>query len=310
MKSLAIVFEGPGKLAMRPLELHSGSTPEVLVDVDWTGISTGTERLLFKGEMPPFPGMGYPLVPGYETVGRVVEAPEGGPLSEGDTVFVPGASCYGEVRGLFGGSASKLRVAADRVVPIEASLGDRGVLLALAATAQHAIARATTLPDLVVGHGTLGRLLARQIVAAGGAPTVWEKNPRRFDGAKGYEVVSPEDDERRDYESIVDVSGDPKLIDTLILRLRRGGELILAGFYKERVGFTFPMAFMKEATLRIAAEWARPDMDVVLDQLARGAFDLDGLITHRATYDQAEEAYPTAFDDASCLKMALDWRNA
>ena len=32
-------------------------------------ISTGTERLLWSGRMPPFPGMGYPLVPGYESVG-------------------------------------------------------------------------------------------------------------------------------------------------------------------------------------------------------------------------------------------------
>jgi len=310
MESLAIVFEGPGELSARPLELHPGSTPEVLVDVDWTGISSGTERLLYRGEMPPFPGMGYPLVPGYETVGRVIEAPAGGTLAEGDTVFVPGASCFGEVRGLFGGAASMLRVAADRVVPIDASFGVSGVLLALSATAQHAIARATDLPELVVGHGTLGRLLARQIVAAGGSPVVWEKDPRRLGGAEGYTVLSPDDDERRDYRSIVDVSGDPSLIDTLILRLCRGGELILAGFYKERVGFTFPMAFMKEATLRIAAEWARPDMDAVLEQLAAGAFHLDGLITHRTPFDQAEEAYPTAFDDSSCLKMALDWRDA
>jgi myo-inositol-1(or 4)-monophosphatase len=34
-----------------------------------SGISTGTERLLWDGTMPPFPGLGYPLVPGYETVG-------------------------------------------------------------------------------------------------------------------------------------------------------------------------------------------------------------------------------------------------
>lgn len=310
MKSLAIVFEGPEELSARSLELHAGTSPEVLVDVDWSGISTGTERLLYRGEMPPFPGMGYPLVPGYETVGRIVEAPEGGSLAKGDTVFVPGASCFGEVRGLFGGAASMLRVAADRVVPIDASLGEQGVLLALAATAQHAIARAAVLPDLVVGHGTLGRLLARLIVAAGGSPVVWEKDPRRMDGAAGYVVVSPDEDERRDYRSVVDVSGDPNLIDTLILRLARGGEVILAGFYKEQVAFTFPMAFMKEATLRIAAEWARPDMDVVLERLASGAFDLQGLITHRARFDQAKEAYPTAFDDSSCLKMALDWRDA
>ena len=75
--------------------------------------------------------------------------------------------------------------------PIDSTLGERGVLLALAATAQHAIAGAAV-PDLIVGHGVLGRLLARLVVAAGGAPpVVWETNPRRMDGALGYEVVHP-----------------------------------------------------------------------------------------------------------------------
>ena len=42
------------------------------MDIEWSGISTGTEKLLWSGRMPPFPGMGYPLVPGYESVGRIV----------------------------------------------------------------------------------------------------------------------------------------------------------------------------------------------------------------------------------------------
>ncbi len=89
---------------------------------------------------------------------------------------MPGASCFGAVRGLFGGAASRLVVPGARVSPIGDDLGERGVLLALAATAQHALAGGA-LPDLIVGHGVLGRVLARLVVLAGGAPTVWERNP-------------------------------------------------------------------------------------------------------------------------------------
>ena len=83
---------------------------DVVVDVSWSGISTGTERLLWTGTMPPFPGMGYPLVPGYEFVGRVAQAGAQSGQREGDLVFVPGAKCFGPVRGLFGGAASRLVV--------------------------------------------------------------------------------------------------------------------------------------------------------------------------------------------------------
>ncbi|MGF1466646.1 MAG: chlorophyll synthesis pathway protein BchC [Sandaracinaceae bacterium] len=309
LNAFAVVFEAPGQLSLRALPLHPGDPGEVEVDVLWTGISTGTERLLYTGQMPPFPGMGYPLVPGYETVGRVVDSSPETDLVAGDLVFVPGASCFGEVRGLFGGAASRLRVPAARVTRIEESLGAEGVLLALAATAQHALAGGDEPPDLIVGHGVLGRLLARLSVAHGGTPVVWEKNPGRVTGAAGYEVVDPEADGRRDYRSIVDVSGDPTLLDTLIGRLGKGGEVVLAGFYAERLSFAFPLAFMKEARLRVAAEWANEDLHEVLAMLSGGRLDLGELITHRMAFDHASEAYATAFTDPSCLKMVLDWRD-
>ena len=88
-------------------------------------------------------------------------------------------------------------------------------------------------PELIVGHGVLGRLLARLTVLAGGAPTIWERNPARADGAAGYTVVDPADDTRRDYRAIYDASGDAGLIDTLVMRLAPGGEIVLAGFYSE-----------------------------------------------------------------------------
>ena len=47
---------------------------DLVVDIHYSGISTGTEKLFWTGDMPPFPGMGYPLVPGYEAAGEIVEA--------------------------------------------------------------------------------------------------------------------------------------------------------------------------------------------------------------------------------------------
>lgn len=305
--ALAVVMTRPQQLELREVALRHADAGEVLVDVQWTGISTGTERLLFTGRMPPFPGMGYPLVPGYETVGTVVEAPADSDLSPGDSVFVPGANCFVDVRGLFGGAASRLRVPAARLTKIDAALGERGVLLALAATARHALAKGP-LPSLIVGHGVLGRLLARLTVAAGGQPVVWETDARRQEGAVGYTVVTPDDDPRRDHACICDVSGDATLLDTLVGRIARGGSIVLAGFYADRLGFDFPMAFIKEASFRIAAEWKPEDLAAVVELVDAGRLDLDGLITHQRRPAEIEDAYGVAFEDPTCLKMLVDWR--
>jgi 3-hydroxyethyl bacteriochlorophyllide a dehydrogenase len=309
MDATAVVLEQPQALCLRRLELCDPQETDIVVDVDWSGISTGTERLLWSGRMPPFPGLGYPLVPGYESVGHVVAAGRESGLAEGATVFVPGAACYKEARGLFGGTASRLIVPARRAIPITDSLGDEAVLMALAATARHAIAGGARAPDLIVGHGVLGRLLARITVALGEpAPTVWEIDAARRGGAADYSVIDPEDDPRRDYLAIYDASGANGLLDRLIARLAFGGEVVLAGFYEEPLSFVFPPAFMKEARIRIATEFKPADLVATSALIDSGALSLGGLITHHRTPDQAEEAYRTAFTDPTCLKMVLDWR--
>ncbi len=307
-ETVAVVMEGPEHLSLRRLALRPSAPQDVVVEVDWSGISTGTERLLWSGRMPPFPGMGYPLVPGYESVGRIVDAGAEVRARMGEQVFVPGANCFRDARGLFGGAARRLIVPSSRAIGMTAPIKEQGVLIALAATAYHALNGGAP-PELIVGHGVLGRLLARLTVLTGSpAPTVWETNPGRRGGETGYRVIDPAADDRRDYRVIFDVSGDATILDTLIARLGRGGEIVLAGFYDRPLSFAFPPSFMKEARIRVAAEWQPEDLTATLAAIDQGWLPLDGLITHRMEASQADEAYRIAFDDSSCLKMILDWR--
>ena len=309
METIAVVMKQPEHVELRRLALTAPTAGDIVVDVEWSGVSTGTERLLWSGRMPAFPGMGYPLVPGYESVGRVAEAGSAAGLCPGQRVFVPGAKCFGDVRGLFGASASRLVVPAKRVVPLDQRIGEQGILLALAATAYHAlVARSACAPDCIVGHGVLGRLLARISIAAGNdPPVIWEKNPARVSGAVGYGVLDPEHDPRRDYKSIYDVSGDAGLLDSLIGRIAPGGEIVLAGFYSEPLSFAFAPAFMREARIRVAAEWHPSDLAAIKTLIDSGRLSLDGLITHHFDAKAAPDAYRVAFEDAGCLKMVLNW---
>lgn len=307
LRTPAVVIEAPGEVVVRELELESPGAEDVVVEIDFSGVSAGTEKLLWTGRMPPFPGLGYPLVPGYESVGRIIDAGTAARARIGESVFVPGSSAFRGARGLFGGAARRVVTSAARVVAIPESLGEQGTLLALAATARHALDGGAP-PDLIVGHGVLGRLLARLALLDGAKPVVWEIDPARRSGAVGYEVLDPEADPRRDYHSIYDVSGATGLLDSLIERLARGGEVVLAGFYEARLDFAFPAAFRREARLRIAAEFTPADLARALAQAAVGALELGGLITHRAPAADAGRVYSDAFTNHDCLKLCLDWR--
>ena len=305
MDAVAVILEAPELLSLRSLALNAMGPGDVRVEIDWSGISSGTEKLLWTGRMPAFPGMGYPLVPGYESIGRIVDAGAEARGRVGEWVFVPGANCFRDARGLFGGTARTVVLPHMRAIPIAESLGRDGILLALAATAHHAIG--TGVPDLIIGHGVLGRLIARITIATGGtAPMVWEVDPARRDGF-GYPVIDPAADERRDYAVICDASGAADILDIAFPRLAKGGELVLAGFY-DRLSFAFPPAFMREARMRVSAEFTPADVAAVVALLDIGLLELDGLISHARPAAEADQAYPQAFTDPGCLKMVLDWR--
>ena len=104
MQTTAVILKGPRDLGLDMLDITAPAAGDVVVRINHSGISTGTEKLFWSGDMPPFPGMGYPLVPGYEATGEVVEVSSGSQYNVGDTVFVPGANCYEGAFGLFGGA--------------------------------------------------------------------------------------------------------------------------------------------------------------------------------------------------------------
>ena len=307
----AVVFESPGNLSLREVGLPNCDAADCLVEIDWSGISTGTERLLWDGRMPQFPGLNYPLVPGYESVGRVIDAGSESKVAPGSVVFVPGSRGFEDVAGLFGGVAKTLVVDSDRLIPLTPDTGSEGVLLALIATAVHAIRRFENdeLPQLIIGHGVLGRLVARICQSMGAKDLrVWEKNPARREGNTPYSVIDPKDDANKRYERICDVSGDASILEALLPCLSKGGWIVLAGFYHKPIQFDFPVAFMAEATLRIAAEWQPADLEFARSLLTENRIEVRDLITHQYTAQNAAPAYDKAFSDPQCLKMILDWR--
>ncbi len=101
----AVILEKPEQLKLGRLDLTDPVAGDVVVDIEWSGISTGTERLLWTGKMPSFPGMGYPLVPGYESVGKIVALGPQTQIATSAKQFIsPARVATAKCEGLFGGA--------------------------------------------------------------------------------------------------------------------------------------------------------------------------------------------------------------
>ena len=305
----AVVLEKPNKLSLKTLQMEDVKSDEILVDIEHSGISTGTERLLYEGRMPDFPGMGYPLVPGYESIGTVEKCGSKSGFLPGEKVFVPGAKCFSDLKSLFGGTASKLVVSSERVCKVPKETGEEGSLLALAATAHHVFSDDLVCkPNIIVGHGALGRLIAKIAVLKGVNPVVIEANKERRQGNFEYEVISPLESKKLTGDCVVDASGDSTQLNNLIRLIRTNGEIVLAGFYDKPLSFDFAPAFLREAKFRVSAQWSRNDLEEVSKLFATKKLDFKDLISHRVSVDSISQAYETAFNDSSCLKMIINWK--
>lgn len=174
-------IQAPGRGEIVPAEVPPRRAHEVLVRTLFTGISRGTESLVFRGEVPPsqyatmrapfqegdFPG---PLKYGYINVGRVEQADPASNGLVGRTIFC-----------LFP-HQDRYCVPADRVTPVPADVpAARAVLAAGMETAVNAVWDAQPAPGdriVVIGAGVIGMLVAylcRQI--PGAAVTLIDVNP-------------------------------------------------------------------------------------------------------------------------------------
>ncbi len=311
----AVVIPGPNRVELREVELTPPGPDDVVVRVAYTSISAGTERMLLAGRMP-HPMLGFPVVPGYETVGRVAGGGENVPPElEGQWVYVGGARCYVGLNPAWGGQAATVVVDHRRVVPLEGVDPRQGVLLALAATALHGVDLLELRPAqrvLVLGQGPVGQIAARIARSRGHWVAVSDRAASRMERAvadlKIDSAALPVADRVQEPVGvIIEATGSMDALAGALPLLAAGGTILLLGYYDE-LRLPYMPLFLKQARLLTAREWGPGDLLECRDLLAEGALDLAGLISHRLPIGEIERAYQLALDDPECLKLLLEWQ--
>ncbi len=249
----AIVVEQPGTYGVREVEPPRPGTGEVTVEVRACGLC-GTDVHIAHGEFPPSP---YPLIPGHEFAGVVVElgagvaAPELGARVAVDPTLACGrcGACrdrrgnlcehWGAIGDtVAGGLAERVAVPAANchVLPEGIGWGEAALIepLACALWGAH---RAHLRPGdtvAVLGGGTMGLLLA-QVLRRQGASRVTVVEPRSDRRALAMEIgadaaVAPEDEPPiASFDLVADATGRPDVIERGLGLVRRGGTFLQFG---------------------------------------------------------------------------------
>lgn len=306
----------------------------VLVRSSRVGIC-GTDVKILHGTVP----VAYPRIMGHEMVGEVVAAPPGSPVAEGDRVLVdPGVACgvcdlcragrfnicrYG---GLLGRDADGVftelvEVPAPRLVKVPSAISDRasGVLQVLG-TCIHAVKATRPFPGqvaVVIGLGVAGQLVAqllglRGMTVIGATRSAWKRDLALRSGVAA--AVAPQDlaeavasvGDGLGPHLVVEAVGQESTLARAIELARIGGEVLVFGTITDgSSGLPYYQLYHKELTVWNPRAAVIGDYADGIDLAASGALDLEQLVTHVLTLDEAADAFELV-DDPSSLKVLME----
>jgi 2-desacetyl-2-hydroxyethyl bacteriochlorophyllide A dehydrogenase len=230
----ALWFVGPRQIELREESVGAPGEGEVLVRGVASGVSQGTEMLLYRGEGPAVfdpsletgARMTYPRRYGYAWVGEVGA---GARLDEGTRVFA--LASHGE--------AHVLREDQVRVLP-----GDvPAVRAVLAANMETAVTCAwdaeVSLGDdvVVLGGGVVGVLTAWLLARSGANVTLVERGAARRAAARALvpsAIVEESAAPDGSADVVVEATGDPRVLDDAIAWARPEARIVVASFYGMR----------------------------------------------------------------------------
>jgi NADPH:quinone reductase-like Zn-dependent oxidoreductase len=304
-KARAYWFTGPGTSEVRPVTIRQPGSGEVLVRTLCSGVSRGTETLVFRGGVPenqhdvmraPFQegDFPWPVKYGYLNVGVVEEGP---PELLGRTVF-----CLYPHQTHYVVPADAVTPLPDRVTP------ERAVLAGTVETAVNALWDAAPMIGdriAVVGGGMVGCGVAGVLAGFPGARVqLVDANPARADVAEalGVGFALPEWAEG-ECDLVIHASATEEGLARSLDLLAPEGEVIELSWYGDRrvsvpLGEFFHSRRLTVRSSQVgmvsparrARRTFRDRLSLALDLLANPAFD--ALVTGQSEFDELPDVMP------------------
>jgi 2-desacetyl-2-hydroxyethyl bacteriochlorophyllide A dehydrogenase len=311
----AAIVDRPGSIRVGEVPDPKPRDRQVVVKVGACGIC-GTDLHIADGHFPPTP---YPIIPGHEFAGEIVElgADVPGDWRIGDRVAVdpslfcgyctPCRSGHGNLCANWGatgdtvdgGFAEYVGVPAANCYRMpEAMTWEQGALVEPVSCAVHGLRRVGVEVGerfLVVGAGTMGLLMQQLLQRAGASVTVVDRNTARLGRATdlGARAVAGDvtelDGEK--FDAAADCTGAAPAIEAAFDSLRRGGRLLVFGVApaEARVSLS-PFRIYNDEITVVGSMAVLNSFGTALDLVASGAVDTDSLLTDTLPLGQYPDA--------------------
>ncbi|KMS88446.1 zinc-dependent alcohol dehydrogenase family protein [Prauserella rugosa] len=311
----AAIIDTPGSVRVGDVPDPKPRERDVVVRVGACGIC-GTDLHIADGHFPPSP---YPIVPGHEFAGEIVEVGANAPggFEVGDRVAVdPSLFCgycgpcragHGNLCANWGATGDTVDGAFAEYVAVPADTCYRmpdgmtyreGALVEPVSCAVHGVRRIGVEAGerfLVIGAGTMGLIMQQLLQRAGASVTMVDRNterlarPRDLGAVAAVGDVTELNDEK--FDAAVDCTGAAPAIEAAFDSLRRGGRLLVFGVAPEEARVSLsPFRIYNDEITIVGSMAVLHSYGAALNLVATGAIDTASLLTDSLPLERFPEA--------------------
>lgn len=324
----AIVFPAAGLAELREVPLPPLGPADVLVDIECSTISAGTELHCLRGTIILGGGpIKFPFTPGYQAAGCVSAVGKSVTgIVVGDRVF--SARCKqppGWTGNWWAGHCAHHVVAASDVIPLPPAVSTLSASALLLAQVGYNGGERPVVDNsdhaLVIGDGLVGQWTAQVLRHRGARVLLAGHRRRRLELATEYSADGVIDTHAVDLSVSVrervteglriaaETTGKVDLIREAATLLERGGHLVVLGYYPSgdcHVDIHWLRA--GETTTHFPNGQRRDRMERTLGLINHGVIKVEELVTHHFAPDKVEVAYRLLQSDTDVLGVTIDWR--
>jgi len=311
----AAIIDTPGSVRVGDVPDPKPRERDVVVRVGACGIC-GTDLHIADGHFPPSP---YPIVPGHEFAGEIVEVGANAPggFEVGDRVAVdPSLFCgycgpcragHGNLCANWGATGDTVDGAFAEYVAVPSDTCYRmpdgmtyreGALVEPVSCAVHGVRRIGVEAGerfLVIGAGTMGLIMQQLLQRAGASVTMVDRNterlarPRDLGAVAAVGDVTELNDEK--FDAAVDCTGAAPAIEAAFDSLRRGGRLLVFGVAPEEARVSLsPFRIYNDEITIVGSMAVLHSYGAALNLVATGAIDTASLLTDSLPLERFPEA--------------------
>jgi len=320
----AVVFPEPNRAEIQTFDLPTIEPNEILVETEYSGVSQGTEIWAYVGKRPE---LQFPTVPGYQTIGRIIEVGEHTKgFQVGQRIMVNTSRLPKKLPETWMGAHSS-HIITKEAIPVPDGCDPIGAAIsALPAVSLRGIKMIDiAIGDVVVviGQGLIGQFSA-QLARLRGAmviatDVIGERltlskanssditvNVKESDLKKVVAAIAP-----KGADAVIETTGRADQFPTCIDLLRWEGQLLLQGWYAQPISFDFHATHMKKPRVAITCGFDFIDTATCLNLLSHNKLKLRELVSHLVPIAEAPGIYPRlANNDPSFLGVVFDWKKS